>query len=214
MIYQKCTKCLLTKPLNEYGKGKLKNGSRNQCKLCVNKYGDEYRDRMGALLKDRHREWSAKNKDKTRVYSLNTRVRHPELCRERSKKWRDSNPERVKEISARTYKRNKHIIKDRLATAVKERYRRNPAEFIARVAERRGRKIKATPFWANSFYMEEAYVLSRMRNAMFPFKWHVDHIVPLKSNIVCGLHVEHNLQIIPAYENISKHNKFIQDATK
>ena len=55
--------------------------------------------------------------------------------------------------------------------------------------------------------MEEAYHLARMRTEMLGLEWDVDHIVPLKNPIVCGLHVESNLQVIPELENIRKGNR-------
>lgn len=78
-------------------------------------------------------------------------------------------------------------------------------------AARRASKKSATPPWGNEFFMDEIYDLAKRRTKVTGFKWHVDHIVPLQSKLVCGLHVEHNLQVIPASENLSKHNRLWPD---
>ena len=67
--------------------------------------------------------------------------------------------------------------------------------------------MRRSPKWANEFFIEEAYRLAAMRTKMLGYKWHVDHIVPLKSKLVCGLHVENNLRVIPAKDNLIKGNR-------
>ena len=37
---------------------------------------------------------------------------------------------------------------------------------------------------------------------------HVDHIIPLQGAIVSGLHVEGNLRVITATENMIKRNRY------
>jgi hypothetical protein len=88
---------------------------------------------------------------------------------------------------------------------------RNPAVVTALVARRKARLLRATPAWANTFFIEEAYDLAQRRTQATGFEWHVDHVIPLQGKTVCGLHVESNLRVVPAAVNHSKGNRHWPD---
>lgn len=71
----------------------------------------------------------------------------------------------------------------------------------ARQTKYRASKIQRTPAWANLEEIKEIY-------ANRPEGYHVDHIIPLQGELVCGLHVENNLQYLKATDNCSKNNSF------
>ena len=79
-------------------------------------------------------------------------------------------------------------------------YINNKASIIANVCKRRGVLLKAVPSWANLEVIERIYDCAEGD--------HVDHIVPLQGKLVCGLHVENNLQYLSPKENLSKGNKW------
>ena len=69
----------------------------------------------------------------------------------------------------------------------------------------RKRHVKlATPKWVKRleirFFYEKAEKLSKETGIAY----HVDHIIPLRGDNVCGLHVPINLQAIPWYDNLKK----------
>lgn len=92
----------------------------------------------------------------------------------------------------------------------KEWRNNNVAECRARNMLRYANKKHATPPWLTSqdkLAIEKFYIDARQLETLTGKKYHVDHIVPLQGENVCGLHVPWNLQILEASENIKKGNK-------
>lgn len=94
--------------------------------------------------------------------------------------------------------------------ARKDYYKRNKEDYFIRKAQRRAKTLQATPKWYNEFdkfVLSEAYRLCKLREESTGVQWEVDHIVPLISDKVCGLHWHANWQVITRYENRSKGNR-------
>lgn len=75
------------------------------------------------------------------------------------------------------------------------------------IARKHGER-RATPPWAEIESINAIYQEARRLESIDGIKRHVDHIIPLKHVLVCGLHVRDNLLIMTAEENMSKHNSF------
>jgi hypothetical protein len=74
---------------------------------------------------------------------------------------------------------------------------------------REGVEKRATPAWANHDYIAGMYTIAKLVTEFTGEPYEVDHIVPLRGRDVCGLHVEHNLQVIPMHDNRVKYNSSI-----
>lgn len=74
-------------------------------------------------------------------------------------------------------------------------------------ARRFAAKMKATPVWADRLEMQRIYEEAVIRSQRTGQQWHVDHIVPLRSRLVCGLHVPSNLQTLLWRDNVVKSNR-------
>ncbi|MFN9111785.1 MAG: hypothetical protein ACK5XN_17105 [Bacteroidota bacterium] len=87
----------------------------------------------------------------------------------------------------------------------------NPHKLAEVCRARQARKAKACPQWVDRSALAEFYKLARRLTLETGIKHCVDHIVPLKNKIVCGLHVPANLQVITVSENARKGNKFFPE---
>jgi alkylated DNA repair dioxygenase AlkB len=100
------------------------------------------------------------------------------------KEWADKNKERVKAYVHKPYKP------------------KDPSRLQAQKNAYKRRVKQACPSWVDQQQILEIYLEAQKQGL------HVDHIVPLKHELVCGLHVPHNLQLLTKEENSSKSNKF------
>lgn len=116
------------------------------------------------------------------------------VCRkEQRDKWRTENKERVAEKDTLWKQKNPEKVKE----IYKKFYTLHPK--YQKVYKLPPNKRK--PKWANTEQIRQFYVNC-------PEGFHVDHIIPLRGKLVCGLHVIENLQYLPAIENIKKGNRY------
>lgn len=146
------------------------------------------------------------------------------------KKYRESKGEGLKKKKALYYSKNKETI----SRKARDRYLLNPDKVREKSLEwkhnNRGRhnancmkryvtKLRQTPPWSkddefNVFAIEEIYDLARVRSELTGVQHHVDHEIPLQGELVSGLHIWNNLQILTASENCSKRNEFNTTITR
>lgn len=185
---KRCSRCLQHKPLTEF----YSVGSK--CKSCAKEVAAEryYANREAILARLKTPEVRARQRetDKQR-YQSNPKRKQQQY--EGSVRWRTNNPQRRKEVCA------KWNSSDR-AKALNS----------ARVAKRRAQARNATPHWAN------VHIINLLYTSMTYFRKegldvHVDHIVPLVSDVVCGLHCHFNLRLMYAELNHRKSNNLLEE---
>lgn len=124
-------------------------------------------------------------------------------AKEKADAWNAANIDKKRKHFRDYYSRNTDEEKARTA-----KYRSdNPDWAYTKRRERVDRQKMATPGWADMSAIDGMYkIAAAMRRNGADVC--VDHIVPLASKLVCGLHVKSNLQIIPSSENSSKYNRY------
>jgi len=124
----------------------------------------------------------------------------------------------AKAAGRRYYEQNRELVKARAnGRSVEERRSarktwklKNPelAQASANAWKRRARE--AAPKWLSpeqKKHIAAIYLQARALTKRTGVKHVVDHIIPLRSEVVCGLHVPWNLQILTHIENSSKSNR-------
>jgi hypothetical protein len=201
-----CVKCGQSKPIREFSFVGIRrpNLRRTSCKKCCSIEAKKYHKENKEKVRARKALYRLEHHDSMLKREREDRKNRPEKYLEWSRKYNSNNREKKLE-SCRKYNRDnkeKRLEQGRAWT------KRNLAYCAAKQNRKRASKLKATPPWANGFFIEEIYDLAQRRSKTLGVPYEVDHIVPLINEKVCGLHWEGNLQVITASANRSKGNKF------
>lgn len=198
-MYKICNKCKHEKLFNDFSKDKRKkDGYDIRCKACAKQY---YELKKKDILSQKQ-NYQIVNKEKIAKNKQKYRKTNAEKISEYNKEYRENNRDVILNYHKEYYK----IHKDKF----EQYYETNKDSFNARNAKRRSAKLNATPSWLTKkqlLEIEELYLCARMFRLYTGQEYHVDHIVPLQGENVCGLHVPWNLQVITAKENLTKSNK-------
>lgn len=133
-------------------------------------------------------EYYKTNQSKRQEHNSRYYKKNEEAIRQVNAEWRNDNPERMAKIRSDYYQKNK-------------------PSYLASSRARKKHILMATPPCADMEAIERVYYEAQRLTIETGIPHDVDHIVPLRGEDVCGLHVEWNLRPIPASENRSKANK-------
>lgn len=184
-----CNSCGAVKTLDLFPKSKkVKSGRSAVCLVCTLEAAKIRRAKNPEL-------YAATQKACAKRY----RERNREQIDARVREWKTKNATR--------HQAWREANKERAAQQFREWRLARPAEMAAKKAARRASIKRAFPKWARKLDFVSIYAHRDRVTELTGVEHHVDHIIPLKSNVVCGLHVPWNLQVIPAKVNQSKKNR-------
>lgn len=191
-----CPACQISKSSEEfYSRPLLSAGLSCYCKVCTRvkqrvamrkfraKPGQRATEAAAIRLKREDPAYREHEREQYRTYYY----QNVKEMRAKSIRWNHENAERRKQNRAQWFSENPH--------------RRNESRMRGYAA-----KVQQTPAWAERGYIDLFYRQAKMEEARTGRTCHVDHIVPLRSKLVCGLHCEDNLQVMYATANQRKLN--------
>lgn len=198
-----CSSCDSTKYVSDF------YADRNKCKKCISLQRAKHYKKHKKRICKKASEYRKKHSERYKYdpeYGINWRKANFDNIII----YRQINKDSIKVQRADYYQRNKKTI----IASTKEYQKKNPEIVRANKAKRHAAKLMRTMVWADlnkikQIYADCAEINLAAKTAGCNETFHVDHIIPLQGKLVSGLHVENNLQIISATENLTKHNMFI-----
>lgn len=194
-ILKTCAKCKQSQPTELFNAHRCRpDGLRNICKTCQKAENRasylRHQEKRQAEGRAKQAEWrkDPANAEKNRKAASEWYYSNIEVARERARGWSDENPERKR-------------------AADKAWREANRGRSNAHIRKYKIKKRQAVPAWADLEAIAKIYERCEVITRTTGVQHHVDHYYPLQGALVCGLHHESNLRVIPAVENRRKGNR-------
>ena len=152
-------------------------------------YNRAYYARRRDELKARQAAYNEANREIRRVKAMDYHARNSARIAANVRAYEAAHPERRKAYNDRYYVENR-------------------AGFIERARSRQENLGRATASWADPTLIQQFYDEAARLSVETGEPHEVDHAVPLKHPLVCGLHVQGNLQVLTRAANRAKRNRF------
>lgn len=185
----KCFKCEIELDHSLFSPSKTnKSGYKGSCRSCINEGEREKRALGVGGCEERSRRYRERNPEK-RAASL-SKYNSSSKAKETQQRWRDSNREYLNKKNNCYYRDNK------------EKSLIHSKQYAERMKRATLRGF-GTYSLLRSF-QEKAKAMTNTTG----IKHSVDHIIPLKGELVSGLHVPWNMRVITLDENLRKGSKW------
>lgn len=162
------------------------------------------------------------NKQKLVEYNARYREDKKDILKTKAVEYRRANLSELKERDAQYYQNNREIAADRASRyyasncervkRVVLQYRKaNPHKVAVFASNKKLALSRATPSWSETDQIDVVYKKRDEYRQLYSILFEVDHIIPIVSDTVCGLHVLANLQLLDKSLNCTKTNNYQAD---
>ncbi len=183
------------------------NSRKDEISTYMGRYNKQYYKANKEESAESSRQYYINNKEQLCNYQKQHRIENLDQCRAAGKRYRDNNLE-ICLTREKTY-RDTHSA-DVLIKHKKWRIL-NPDKVAMHTGKRRANKLQATPSWYEYHQISLLYSKAQEWSGILGCSLHVDHIIPLQSKTVCGLHCFANMQLLDKSINGAKGNNYQTD---